>query len=64
MLYICQYCINMVIYMSQKGLRQAGGVFCCLSGLSCFANYAKHLITLLNLSEHCRMTDLPREGYR
>ncbi len=24
----------MVIYMSQKGLRQAGGVFRCLSGLS------------------------------
>ncbi len=35
MLYICQYCITMVIYMSQKGLRQAGGVFRCLSGLSC-----------------------------
>ncbi len=34
--YICQYCITMVIYMSQKGLRQAGGVFRCLSGLSCF----------------------------
>ncbi len=25
-----------VIYMSQKGLMQAGGVFRCLSGLSCF----------------------------
>ncbi len=36
MLYICQDCITMVIYMSQKGLRQAGGVFCCLSGHSCW----------------------------
>ncbi len=37
MLYIyCQYCITMVIYMSQKGLMQAGGVFHCPSGLSCW----------------------------
>ena len=26
MLYICQCCFTMVIYMSQKGLRQVGGV--------------------------------------
>ncbi len=36
MLYIGQCCITMVIYMSQKGLRPAGGVFRCLIGLSCF----------------------------
>ncbi len=28
------------IYMSQKGLRQAGGVFRCLSGLSSFSKQA------------------------
>ncbi len=28
-------CSPMVMYMSQKGLRQAGRVFRCLSGLSC-----------------------------
>ncbi len=37
MLYIdLQYCVTTVIYMSQEGLMQAGGVFHCLSGLSCF----------------------------
>ncbi len=36
MLYIdCQYCITTVIYMSQKGLMQAGGVFRCPRGPSC-----------------------------
>ncbi len=33
--YVCQYFISTVIYMSQKGLMQAGGVFRCPSGLSC-----------------------------
>ncbi len=38
MLYnICQYCITTVIYVSQKRLMQAGGVFRCPSGLSCNA---------------------------
>ena len=37
MLYIyCLYCITTVIYMSQKGLMQAGGVFRCPSGVSCW----------------------------
>ncbi len=34
--YTCQYCITTVIYMSQKGLMQAGGVFSCPRGLSCY----------------------------
>ncbi len=37
--YICQYCITTIIYMSQKGLIQAGGVSRCPSGLSCFNAY-------------------------
>ncbi len=34
-IYLFQYCNTTVIYMSQKGLMQAGGVFRCPSGLSC-----------------------------
>ncbi len=33
------YCITTVIYTSQKGLMQAGGVFRCPSGLSCYIQY-------------------------
>ena len=35
---ICQYFFTTVVYMSQKGLMQAGGAFRCSSGLSCFHN--------------------------
>ena len=34
--HICQYCITMVIYMPQKGLKQASGVFRCPGGLCCW----------------------------
>ncbi len=51
-LYICQYCITTVIYMSQKGLMQAGGVFCCPSGLSCIYSFCmSHGDTKFNYEE-------------
>ena len=44
MLYIdLQYCVTTVIYMSQEGLMQAGGVFHCLSGLSCLLLFCADL---------------------
>ncbi len=40
--HICQYGITTVIYLSQKGLMQAGGIFRCPSGLSCWSFILLH----------------------
>ncbi len=54
-IYLPVNCITTVIYMSQKGLMQAGGVFRCPSGLSCF----KGTCTVVCISEiqHAILSD-------
>ncbi len=51
--YIYQYCITTVIYLSQKGLMQPGGIFRCPSSLSCYRLRAKlsHIFMQIEISQ-------------